>query len=98
MNIVHEVVFFDELFEDVAQFDSYILGLVQRCLGVENFNVEIEKLGTLTVKDTVEKKIDDFEGNALGSDVVSISDVLACNSDASAIGIRLLVAKITNNL
>ena len=35
MNIVHEVVFFGDLFGDVAQFDADILGSVQRCLGVE---------------------------------------------------------------
>ena len=98
MNKVHQVVFFDELFEDVAQFDADTLRLVQRCLEVEVFNVKSDKLGALMGKDAVEQKIDEFKGSGLGSDVARISYVLACDSDASAIGIGLIGAKCTKNL
>ena len=47
------VLLFDELFGDVAKFDVDILGLVQRCLEVEIFNVEGEKIGALRTSLTV---------------------------------------------
>ena len=98
MNRVHEVVFFDGFFGDVTQFDADILGLVQRCLEVETFNVKSDKLGAFKGKDAVEQELDKVEGSGLCSDFSGISDVLACNSDASAIGTRLLLAKGPNNL
>ena len=54
--------------------------------------------GSLTGKDDVEQKLDEVEGSSLGFYVSRIRDVLAYDSDASAIGIRLLGAKSTNNL
>ena len=47
------VVLFDELFGDVANFDVDILESVQRCLEVEIFNVESEKIGALRPSLTV---------------------------------------------
>ena len=98
MNIVHEVICFDEIFGDVAQFDADILGLVHRCLELDIFKVKNKKLGAFTGKDAVEQELDEVDGSVLGSDGARISDVMACDSDASAIGIRLLGAKNTNNL
>ena len=69
MNIFHEVVFFDEFFGDVAHFDADILGSVQRCLEVENFNVKSDKLGAFTGKDAIEQNLDEVEVSGLGSDV-----------------------------
>ena len=59
MDRFHEVVFFDELFGDVAQFDVDILGAVQRCLEVEILNVKSDKLGAFTGKDAVEEELDE---------------------------------------
>ena len=98
MDRVHEVVFLDEFFGDVAQFDVDILGAVQKCLEIDFFNVRSDKLGTFTGKDAVEKELDEVEGSGFYSDISGISDVLACSSDASAIGIQLLGSKGTNNL
>ena len=66
--------------------------------GDRNFNVKSDKLGAFTGKDTVEKKLDEVEGSGPSYGITGISDVLACNSDASAIGIQLRGAKSTNNL
>ena len=90
--------FFNELFENVAQFDADILGSVQRCVEVEIVNVKSDTLGAFMGKEDVDQKLDEVEGSSLGSDIAGIIDVLSCNSDASAIGIRLLGTKITNNL
>ena len=98
MNIFHEVVFFDEFFGDVAHFDADILGSVQRCLEVENFNVKSGKLGAFTRKDAVDQELYEVEGSGICSNDAWISDVFACNSDASAIGIRIIGTKGTNNL
>ena len=98
MNRFHDVVSFVEFFGYVVQFDADILGSVQRCLEVEMCNVKSDKLGTFTGKDAVDQDLDEFEGSGLGSNVSRISDVLSCDSDVSAIGIRLLGAKSTNNL
>ena len=87
MNRVHEVVFFDEFFGDIAQFYADILGLVQSCFEVEHFNFKSDKLGAFTGKDAVDQGLDEVEGIGIGSNVAGISDVLACDSDASAIGI-----------
>ena len=98
MNIVHGVVFFDEFFGYVAQFDAGILRSVQRWLVVEVFNVKSDKLGALTGKGAVEQKLDEVEGSGQSSDVARTSDVLDCDSDMSAIGIRIIGAKSTNIL
>ena len=98
MNRFHEVVFFDEFFGDVAQFDVDILRAFQRCLEIEIFNVKSDKLGAFTGKDDVDQELDEVEGSGLCSGVSGISYVLDCNSDASAIGIRLLGGVVTKNL
>ena len=76
MNRFHEVVFLDELFGDVAQFDADILRSVQRCLEVKFVNVKSDKLGSFTGKDDVGQELDKVEGSGLCSDVAGISDFL----------------------
>ena len=87
MEIVHEAVLIDELFWDVAQFYTDVLRLVQGCLRVEVFDVEGDKLGSPVGKDAAEEQLDEVEGGGLGSNVSGIIDVLACNDDASAVGV-----------
>ena len=77
MNRVHEVVFFGELFWDVAQFDADILRAFQRCLEEEIFNVKSDKLAAFTVQDAVEQELGEVEGSVTCSDVAGVSDVLA---------------------
>ena len=98
MNRVHEVVIFDYFFGDVSQFDEDILRSVQRYLEVEILYVKSDKPGAFTGKEVVEKELDEVKGSGPGSDVSMLSDVMDSNSDASAIGIRLLGTKSTNNL
>ena len=98
MDKFYDVVFFDKLFGDVAQFAVDILGAVHGCLEVEHFNVKSGKLGAFTRKDAVDQELYEVEGSGICSNDAWISDVFACNSDASAIGIRLLGAKGTNNI
>ena len=87
MEIVHEAVLVDELFWDVTQFYTDVLRLVQGCLKVEVFDVKGEKLGAPAGKDPVEEQLDEVEGGGLGTDVAGIFDVLACDGDASAVGV-----------
>ena len=61
------------------------------------FNVKSDKLGAFTGNDAVEQELDEVEGSGIGYDVAGTIDVLACDSDESAIGIQLLRAKSTNN-
>ena len=98
MDRVHEVVFFDEIYRDVAQFDVDILGAVQRYLEVKILYVKSDKLGAFMGNDAVEHEFDVVKGSGICSDAAGISDFLACNSDASAIGIGILGTKGTNNL
>ena len=97
INRVHEVVFFGEFFWGFAQFDADILRAFQRCLEEEIVNVKSDKLGTFTVQDAVEQELGEVEGSGTCYDVAGVSDVLACNSDESAIGILLLWLKGANN-
>ena len=66
--------------------------------GGKKFNIKSDKLGIFTGKEAVEQELDEVKGSGLCSNVSGISYVLACNIDASAIGIQLIGAKGTYNL
>ena len=95
--ILHEAVLVDELCWDVAQFDADLLISVQGRLKVKVFDVEGDKLGALAWKDAVDEQFDEVEGGALGTDVAGICDVLACDGDESAVGVRFVRAKGAND-
>ena len=93
VDVVHEAVLVDEFFWDVVQFDADVLRLVQGCLKVNVFDVEGDKLGTLALKDAVDEHLDEIQGGVLGPNVARICDVMACDGDASAVGVRCFGAK-----
>ena len=97
MDVVHEAALVDELCWDVAQFDADVLRLVQRCLKVEGFDVEGDKLGAPAGKDAVKEQLDEVEGGGLGPDVSGIFDVLDCDGDASAVEVILVGEKCAND-
>ena len=47
--------------------------------------------------DAVDEQLDEIQGGVLGPDVARICDVLACDGDASAVGVRFFGAKIAHN-
>ena len=57
------------------------------------FDVEGDKLGALALKEAVDEKLDEIQGGGFGTDVARICDVLACDGDASAVGVRYVGAK-----
>ena len=87
MDVVHEAVIVDELCWDVAQFDVDVLRSVQRCLKVEVFDVKGDKLGAPAGKDAFEEQLDEVEGGGIGPTGAGIFDVLACDGDASVVGV-----------
>ena len=54
---------------------------------VEVFDHEGDKLGAPAGKDVIEEQLDEVKGGGLGPNVARIFDVLACNGDASAVGV-----------
>ena len=87
MDVVQKIVFVDEIFGYVAQFDADIFGAVQIGLEVEFFIIKCEKLGALTGKDAFEENLDQIERGSIGADITRISDVLACYGDVCAVEI-----------
>ena len=47
--------------------------------------------------DAVDEQLDDIQGGVLGPDVARICDVMSCDGDASAVGIRFVWAKSAHN-
>ena len=76
MNVVLEVVLFNEIMWDVSQLDADVLWSIQRGLEVEVFDVKGDKLGTFAVNDAVEEELDDANGSCFGTDVSRVGDVL----------------------
>ena len=76
MEVVLEVVLFNEIMWDVSQLDADVLWSIQRGLEVEVFDVKGDKLGTFAVNDAVEEELDHANGSCFGTDVSRVGDVL----------------------
>ena len=98
MDVVLEVVFFNEIMWDVPQIDADVLWSIQRGLEVEVFDVKGDKLGAFAGKDAVEEDLDEVNGSCFGADVYGVGDDLPCYVDVSAVMVRFFGEKIANNL
>ena len=66
-------------------------------MNVKVIDVEHEKLGAHALKDAVDEQLDKVEGGILGPDISGICDVLACDGDASAVGVRFVWGGFAND-
>ena len=69
MGVFEEVVFLCKFVGGVAEFDPNVLGLVERGVEVEVFDVEEGELGAGTREDAVKDEFGEFKGSSWGADV-----------------------------
>ena len=69
-----------------------------RCGKVEVLEVNRAEVRSFPRQDAVEKELEKFEGSCVGVNVAWVTDVIATNSDAGAIGIIFLWSNFTSHL
>ena len=80
-----EVVFLCKFVGDVAEFDSDVLGAVNRGVEVEVVYVEGGKLGAGMREDAVKDEFGEFKGSSWGADVAGKANEVAADGDARAV-------------
>ena len=98
MDVFKEIVFVNEFLVDARQHDADVFWSVEWGLEVEVFNVEGDKMCALTGENAVENEFYENKRCGLGVDVAGVSDILAGDDDASAVGVSLLRSDATNAL
>ena len=95
--VFEEVVFLCEFVGDVAEFDSDLLGAVERGVEVKVADVKGGELGAGTREDAVKDEFGEFKGSSWDADVSGKANVVATDGDARAVGIGFFGADFSNH-
>ena len=95
--VFEEVVFLCEFVGDVAEFDSDVLGAVERGVEIEVADVKGGKIGAGTLEEAVKDKFGEFKGSSWGAEISGKANAVAVNGDARAVGIVFFGADFANH-
>ena len=78
VNMLHEVVFIDEVLRDVGELDFDVFRVVQRSAEIEVRDVEGAELGTFAgEKNTVNHELDKFKWSSFRANIAWVADSVA---------------------
>jgi hypothetical protein len=92
-----ELVFIDELLLNVQDFDANVFWLRHVRVEVEVLKVDEAKECTFLEEDTVEEKLDEFQGCCVGTHIARVADVVATNSDLCVVRVILFWLDFTRH-
>jgi hypothetical protein len=85
----NKVVFIDEFFRDVGEFNAYIFGIRHGRVQIEVFEVGGAEASTFSGEDTVEEELDEFKQGRVGANIARIADSVAANGGTGAVRVIL---------
>jgi len=97
VDVLHEVVFVDELLGYVFDADTRIFGAVQWCSQVIVGDVGAEEFGAWSRADAVEDSFDYFDCPCLGAAIAKVFDGVATNGDAGSVGVFFAKFHVTDD-
>ncbi len=92
-----ELVFLNELLWNVQDFDANVFRLGHGCVEVEVLKVNGAKACTFLREDTVEEKLEEFQGCCGGTHIARVADAVATNGDLCAVMVVLFQSDFTNH-
>jgi hypothetical protein len=95
--LAREVVFLDEFIWDVRELDANIFRLEHRHVKVEVLEVDGAEPGAFPGEHAVEEELDEVNQGCDGTHIARISNPVATNGDAGAVGIILFRTDSTDN-
>jgi hypothetical protein len=97
VDVLHEVVFVDELLGYVFDADTRVFGAVQWCSQVIVGDVGTEEFGAWSRADTVEDSFDYFDCPCFGAAITSVCDGVATDGDAGSVGVFFAKFHVTDD-
>ncbi len=82
---------------NVQDFDANVFPLGHGRVEVEVFKVDGAKPCTFLREDTVEEKLEEFQGCCVGTQIARIADVVATNGDSCAVRVVFFWLDFTNH-
>ena len=98
VNVLHEVVFINEVLRDVGELDFDVFGTIQRGAEIEVGDVEGAEACTFAGENTVDHEFDQFKWCRFGADIAWVADAVAANGDAGSVGIGFFGAHFADHL
>jgi hypothetical protein len=98
VNVLHEVVFINEVLRDVGELDFDVFRTIQRGAEIEVGDVEGAELGAFTGENTVNNELDKFKGSSFGANIAWVADSVAGYRDSGAVRISFLWANFADNI
>ena len=77
--------------------DLYTVRSVDRSLEVEVGDIKRDELGVFLIEGAIYDKLDEIQGSSFGNNVTRVSDVIAADGDAGAIGVGFLRSDETDH-
>ena len=82
---------------DVRELDADIFRAVERVLEIEVGDIKRDKLGIFSRDDAIYDKLDKIQGSTFGTYITRVTDVIAADGDAGAIGVVFFRAGETDH-
>ena len=98
VNVLHEVVFINEVLRDVGELDFDVFRTIQRGAEIEVGDVEGAELGAFAGENTVNHELDKFKGSSFGANIAWVADSVAGYRDSGAVRISFLWANFADNI
>ena len=98
VNVLHEVVFINEVLRDVGELDFDVFRTIQRGAEIEVGDVEGAELGAFAGKNTVNHELDKFKWCSFRANIAWVADSIAGYRDSGAVRISLLWANFADNI
>ena len=98
VNVLHEVVFINEVLRDVGELDFDVFRTIQRGAEIEVGDVEGAELGAFTGENTVNHELDKFKGSSFGANIAWVADSVASYRDSGAVRISFLWAHFADDI
>jgi hypothetical protein len=92
-----ELVFVNEFLWNVQDFGANVFRFGHGHVKVEVVKVDGAKACTISQKDTVKEKLEEFQGCCVGTHIARVADAVAPNGDSCAVRV-VLRSEFTNHL
>jgi hypothetical protein len=98
VNVLHEVVFINEVLRDVGELDFYVFRTIQRGAEIKVGDVEGAELGAFAGENTVNHELDKFKWCSFRANIAWIADSVAGYRDSGAVRISFFWANFADNI
>jgi hypothetical protein len=95
--LAQEIVFLDELVQDVRELDANIFWIRRRSVQIEVLEINGAEPSSFPGEDTIEYELDEFKQGCVGAHIARIANPVAANGDTGAVRIILFGTYLTND-